>query len=273
MNKQSIPRLIAEIGANHMGDMSIAKAMIDAAADAGADTVKFQSWRAEKLTRDFINYDKTLIRHQQTELSNKQHIELIEYCNKKNLNFLTTCFDYERIDFLRSLDLDEIKVASPDCGSIKMIEKLMKNFPRLIISTGMTLNNEIIKTIDATRGHDVVFLHCISLYPTPPNQVNLSRMDWLKDQGVRVGFSDHTMGAKAAMLAIARGAELIEKHFTLSQQLPGKDQEISGDPSVFEEISDWISLCHKMTGIPNPGLSDKEKELRQIYVGKWGRNN
>jgi N,N'-diacetyllegionaminate synthase len=266
-------RLIAEIGANHMGDMAIAHSMVDAAAKAGADTVKFQSWRPEKLAKDFPNYETTYERHSRTQLTDDQHRELIDYCRDKDVAFLTTCFDTDRAGFLASLGLEEVKVASPDCGSIRMIEELMKHFPRLIISTGMTPDEEVLETIEATRGHDVVFLHCVSLYPTPPEQVNLARMDWLHDQGVRVGFSDHTHGAQAPMLAIARGAEIIEKHFTVSQWLPGKDQQISSEPDVFREIADWIGLCETMTGSEHPGLSDTELQLRDVYVGKWGANN
>jgi sialic acid synthase SpsE len=97
-------------------------------------------------------------------------------------------------------------------------------------------------------------------------------MDWLRDLGVRVGFSDHTHGSQAPMLAIARGAEAIEKHFTVSQWLPGKDQQISSEPEVFREIAEWIKLCDKMTGTARRGLSETEQHLRRMYVGKWGSN-
>ena len=260
-------RLIAEIGANHMGDLNIARAMIDAAAAAGCDTVKFQSWRPEKLAPSFPDYDAAFARHSKTKLSDEGHSELIDYCRSRGIRFLTTCFDIDRIDFLASLGLDEIKVASPDCGS-----RLMSKFPKLIISTGMTHEQDVLRSIEMTRGHDVVFLHCVSLYPTPPDHVNMARMHWLKDQGVRVGFSDHTMGVSAAMMAVAQGAEIIEKHFTLSRQLPGKDQTISGEPSEFRAIADWIANMHVMTGEARPALGKEELRLKDIYVGKWGNN-
>ncbi len=265
-------RLIAEIGANHMGDMNLAKAMVDAAAEAGADTVKFQSWQSGKLRSDFPDYEATRTRHSRTQLSDDAHHDLIAYCASKGVKFLTTCFDIDRVEFLASLGLDEIKVASPDCGSIRMIEKMMKHFPRIIISTGMTDTDDVLRSIEATRGHDVIFLHCVSLYPTLPAQVNLARMEWLRDKGVRVGFSDHTLGAEAPKLAVALGAEVIEKHFTLSRKMPGKDQTISGEPAEFRDIADWIKLVDTMRGVPVPTMSTEERTLQKIYVGKWGSN-
>ena len=266
-------RLIAEIGANHMGDMGLAKAMIDAAHNAGADTVKFQSWRPEALSPSFQGYKEAFARHSKTQLSEEDHHDLIAYCRDKGVHFLTTCFDTDRVDFLADLGLEEIKVASPDCGSIAMIEALMKRFPRLLISTGMTQSADVLQSIECTRGHDVVFLHCVSLYPTPPEQVNLARMDWLKAQGVRVGLSDHSMGSDAANIAIARGAEIVEKHFTLSRNLPGKDQTVSGEPAEFVEISRFLKSFDKILGIQEPELTEEELHLQSVYVGKWGDNN
>lgn len=255
-----------------MGDLALAKAMIDAAADAGCDTVKFQSWRPEKLSRDFPDYDAAFARHSRSQLSDQAHEELIAYCATRGVAFLTTCFDLDRVDFLASLGLQEVKVASPDCASTVMLQRLMARFPRLIVSTGMTDAADVRRTIDMTRGHDVTFLHCVSLYPTPPERVNMARMLWLREQGVPVGFSDHTMGAEAAKYAVALGAAAIEKHFTLSRRLPGKDQAVSGEPHEFREIADWIALVERMRGIADPPLSDEERRLQGLYVGKWGSN-
>lgn len=265
-------RLIAEIGANHLGNMDIAKAMIDAAADAGCDTVKFQSWRPEKLATSFPDYDAAFARHSKTALSDQAHADLVDHCRARGVRFLTTCFDLDRVDFLASLGLDEIKVASPDCASPMLLDRLMARFSRLIISTGMTNEDDVLKTIEMVKGHDVVMLHCVSLYPTPRSSVNLARMHWLRDQRVRAGFSDHTMGVEAAMLAVAQGAAIVEKHFTLSRQLPGKDQTISAEPGEFRAIADWILAVQEMTGEAHPGLSAEERRLQRIYVGKWGSN-
>lgn len=266
-------QIIAEIGANHMGNMSLATSMIDAAKRAGADTVKFQSWHPNALSKNFPDYTEVFKRHERTQLTDQNHYDLIDYCERENIKFLTSCFDISRIDFLAELNLSTIKVASPDCGSIKMIERLMKHFPKLIISTGMADQKTVLSSIEATRGHDVTYLHCVSLYPTPDYQVNLARMDWLKSQGVKVGFSDHSMGTNAAKIAISRGAEIVEKHFTLSRNLPGKDQAISMEPNEIQDICSFANSFTQMIGIEKPQLTDEERTLQSIYVGKWGKND
>ena len=231
--------IIADCSSNHMGNMDIAFEMIKLAAEAGIDTVKFQSWRADNIPKDFPYYDSVYARHYKTQLSDDDHIRLIEHCNDNNINFLTTCFDIDRVDFLASLGISEIKVASPDCVSFNLLDLLMKKFPRLIISTGMSTDEEIESMINHVKGHDVIVLHCVSIYPTPLDKVNLERIEWLKSFGVRVGFSDHSLGTEASMLAIAMGVEIIEKHFTLSRSLPGKDQSMSTEINEFKRIVEW----------------------------------
>lgn len=265
-------KIIADISSNHMGNLDIAKAMVEAAAGAGVDVVKFQSWRAGALRKDFPEYAGTFQRHSLTELSDADHVELLSHCALQGVEFLTTCFDLERVDFLASLGLQCIKVASPDCGSVRLLESLMARFPRLIISTGMTPGDEVKRAIEVTRGHDVVFLHCTSIYPTPPEQMNLERMDWLAGHGVRVGSSDHSLGTDAGLIAIARRAEYLEKHFTLSRSLPGKDQAMSTEPAEFRRLVEFRDTVAIMDGVPNPALSAEEQRLRGIYVGKWGDN-
>lgn len=266
-------RIIADISSNHMGNISIAKAMIDVAGRIGVDTVKFQSWRSECLSTNFMDYETTYARHKSTELSDRDHIDLLQHCNSSGVEFLTTCFDLGRVDFLSELGLNAIKVASPDCTSHKLIKVLMDKFPKLIISTGMTPRSEVLKTINLVRGHDVTFLHCTSVYPTPPSQMNLRRMDWLKDQGVKVGFSDHSIGTVGGKIALARGAEVLEKHFTLSRDLPGKDQAMSTEPREFEELVNFKNEMLEINGSYDADILEEELNIRKIYVGKWGDNS
>ncbi len=264
--------VIADISSNHMGDINIARSMIELASQIGLDCVKFQSWTADSLRKDFNDYDSTYARHKKTQLSDDDHYVLLEHCKQNKIDFLTTCFDISRVDFLASLGLRTIKVASPDCGSVRLLEALMKKFKRLIISTGMTPEGEVKKAIEVTRGHEVVFLHCVSLYPTPFENVNMKRMDWLKKMGVRVGFSDHSSGTAAGKMAIARGAEILEKHYTLSRNLPGKDQSVSMQPEDFQDLVEFARKCQIMDGVETPPLSSEEERMRGIYVGKWGNN-
>lgn len=255
-----------------MGNIELAKAMIRSAAEIRIDTVKFQSWQARKLRNNFPDYDATYARHKKTELSDEDHKRLIKICEEVGVNFLTTCFDTERAEFLASLGLERIKVASPDCANFRLLDVLMDNFKQLIISTGMSTDDEVLQMIEYLRGRDVVILHCVSLYPTPINSVNVSRIFWLREQGVRVGFSDHSLGTEAAKLAIALGAEIVEKHFTLSRHLPGKDQMMSTTLEGFQEIVTWTRLVPEIMGKPHPSLSEEELRLREVYRGKWDDN-
>lgn len=266
------PLIVADVSSNHMGDMALAKAMIEGAAKAGVDVVKFQSWRADSLRKDFPDYAATYARHKKTQLSDEDHHALMEHCKAHGVEFLTTCFDLSRVDFLASLGLKRIKVASPDCGSVTLLKKLMAKFPQLLVSTGMTAEADVRKAVEVTKGHDVVFFHCVSIYPAPLDKTNLARMAWLKGLGVRVGFSDHSLGIQAAQVALARGAEMIEKHYTLSRQLPGKDQAMSTELPEFAALCRFRDELVSMEGVPTPPLSADEERLRGIYVGKWGDN-
>jgi len=267
-------QIIADLSSNHMGDIGLAKIMIQRAAQVGVDIVKVQSWKADQLSKDFKgDYNSTYERHKRTELTDEAHIELITWCEENRIGFLTTCFNLERIDFLASLGLKTIKVASPDCASRTLIRSLMDHFDTIIVSTGMTEASEIKKTIHLLNGHDYIMLHCMSIYPTPLYQCNLNRINWLKKQGVtRVGFSDHSVGTEASLAAMTMGIEIIEKHFTLDRTLPGKDQQMSTTPSEFGKICQWRDLCQQMLGKENPPLTEKEKNLQDIYIGKWGDN-
>ena len=261
-------KIVREVGANHGGDVGLAKEMIAVAADSGCDVVKFQSWQAQRLAPGDPNFE----RHSRAELSDDAHRELIECCQDHGVTFLTTCFDWRRADFLASLGLETIKVASPDCGSIRMLRILRERFPHLIVSTGMTPDADVLAAAAALEGHDFTFLHCVSLYPTPSHKVNLARMDWLRTLAPSVGFSDHTMGTVAPKLAIARGAAYVEKHFTTDRNLPGKDQAVSGLPHEFRELRAYAEEVATMMGEAHPALSEEEERLRGVYIGKWGDN-
>lgn len=257
-----------------MGNIGLAKQMIQKAAAVGVDCIKVQSWQADKLNKYFKgDYKSTYERHKKTELTDEDHFELIDWCKKNNIEFLTTCFDLNRIDFLASLGLKSIKVASSDCASKNLIKKLMAHFETIIVSTGMSTEKEIKDTIKLLGEHDYIMLHCVSLYPTPLNKCNLNRINWLREQGAkRVGFSDHSIGIEASIIAMSMGIEILEKHLTLDRTLPGKDQNMSTTIDEFMKICHWRDLCIKMLGHYNPSLSEEELKVRKIYIGKWGNN-
>ncbi len=261
-------KIILEAGSNHCGDIGIAKEMVKAAARCGADYIKFQSWLAGNLRPGDPNYQ----RHKKAELSDKDHYVLMDACKKYGIKFLTSCFDIKRVDFLAGLGLESIKIPSPEFSSLGMIKLLKKRFKHLILSTGATTEEEIEETAAILKGSNFTFLHCVSIYPLPAEKANLARMNWLRKYTPSVGFSDHSLGVELAKIAIAMGADYLEKHFTIDKTLPGKDQSMSSEPEVIKEIVDYAKYIEKVSGKEKYELYPEENELRKQYVGKWGNN-
>ncbi len=260
--------IIAEISSNHMGDLSVAKEMIRTCAEAGADFVKFQSWQEKTLRPDWPDHDW----YTKTELSDRDHVELIEECRKNNVTFLTTCFDRARIPFLASLGLKYIKVASTDIMSFSMLLEIREKFEHPIVSTGMAKPQEVEMACEILKAGDFSFLHCVSIYPTPIEKLNMGRMDWLKRFTPSVGLSDHSMGIDGARMAVARGAAFVEKHFTLDRNLPGKDHAISIVPEELRELCRFRDTVSKAFSEERVNPFDDELAVRERFVGRWGDN-
>jgi sialic acid synthase SpsE len=266
-------KIIADLTSNHMGNIHIIESMIKCLADQGVDIVKTQSWQADKLRKDISDYQQNYDYYKIHELSDEYHYRIKEMCEEYGIEMLTTCFDLDRIDFLSTLGLKTIKVASPDTASYTLIKRLLDKFERLIISIGATTKEELDKTMEICEGREVVFLHCISIYPCPLNRVNMKRMQYIRDKGFRFGYSDHTLGTEAAKYAICLGAEYVEKHFTLNRYLPGRDQKMSATIDEMSEIVKWSRNVELMSGVSDVFLYDEELKIRENYIGKWGINS
>ncbi len=262
------PLIIAEAATNHNGDINIAKEMIGAAKEAGADMVKFQSWRINTMAWDNPAYEAM----KPKELSDDDHFILIDECRKLNIGFITTCFDVDRAAFLSSLGIDTIKVASTDVGSFRMLKSLREKFNHIILSTGMSFKEEVKQAVDILKTGDFSLLHCMSIYPTPPEKANLARINWLRQFTGNVGYSDHTFGNSAAKIAIAMGASLIEKHFTLKRAPGNIFSNMSALPKDIKEICDFACDYKKMIGDEEPDMSGDEKFAREQFIGRWGDN-
>ncbi len=274
--------IIAEIASSHNGDVELGKAMIRAAAEAGVDCVKFQSWQAKNIALS----DPDKKRYEKLELSDKDHGILKSECEKWQVKFLTTVFDMERIDFLVELGLDTIKVASVDLKHTKLLKALKGKFSHIILSTGMSRPQEVQNAVDVLKGQRITLLHCVSFYPTPIDKVNLGRMLWLKNFCESVGYSDHLAGPEAAKVAIAMGAEYVEKHFTLSRYLPqiGHQTTVQADakpitthmvadePLVFRDICEYAKFVEMAQGQGRMDMWDEEMLVRQKYTGRLGNN-
>ena len=255
-----------------MENMEVIEAMIHCLSEHKIDFIKIQSWQADMLRKDYPDYQSNYNYYKKYQLSDDDHYRVLELCKKYEIQFLTTCFDINRIDFLSSLGINIIKVASPDFGSYRMISILLAKFESLIISAGASTNEELEKTIDLCKDRDVTFLHCVSTYPCPLGEVNMERMLYLRKRGLKVGYSDHTLGTEAGKYAICLGAEYVEKHFTLNRYLPGRDQKMAATIDEMSQLVEWAHLVNSMGGCEEPELSDSQLAFRKNYISKWGDN-
>jgi N-acetylneuraminate synthase len=243
--------VIAEAGVNHNGDLKLARALIDVAVEAGADAVKFQTFRADRLvTPDAPKAEYQLqttgndesqfemLKH--LELSPDAHRELKSYCEERGIVFLSTPFDEEAVDLLDGLGVPAFKISSGDLTNSPLLEHVASKGKPVILSTGMSELSELIEAVSVlnTAGcENPVLLHCVSNYPAQPQEINLRAMQTMRSAfDVPVGFSDHTEGIDVALAAVALGACVIEKHFTLDRTLPGPDHRASLEPGALREL-------------------------------------
>jgi N,N'-diacetyllegionaminate synthase len=282
MNKVII---IAEAGVNHNGDIELAKKLIDVAVEAGVDYVKFQTFKSESLVSKFakkasyqIENTKDAVESQlqmlkKFELSNTQHFELVQYCNNKNISFFSTAFDLESLCFLKELGLNIVKIPSGEITNLPYLRKAAALFKEVIISTGMSSMVEIEEALDVflqagIKKNNITILHCNTEYPTPMSDVNLNAMLAIQKMlGVKVGYSDHTMGIEVPIAAVAMGGTMIEKHFTLDRSLPGPDQLASLEPDELKNMVHSIrniEMAIQGTGIKGPS----ESEIKNISIAR-----
>lgn len=248
MNKVFI---IAEAGVNHNGDINIAKRLIDVACEAHVDAIKFQTFKADKLVcknADKAEYQKRTTNRTESqadmlkkfELDLDAHKELVDYCNKKKIIFLSTPFDMESIDLLEKLNMQVYKIPSGEITNYPYLKKIAGLNKKIILSTGMAYLNEVkqaVEVLNKNGAFDITVLHCTTEYPTPIKDVNLKAMLTMKKElNVEVGYSDHTLGIEVPIAAVAMGASVIEKHFTLDKNMEGPDHKASLDPKELKEM-------------------------------------
>jgi sialic acid synthase SpsE len=247
------PYIIAEIGANHNGDMDLAKKMILSAKDNGADCVKFQSWTPTSLIsrEEYENnqvYNDSKKKHfgslkemvKKYALTNSQHKELKAFCDQNEITFASTPFSIEEAKLLNDLDVPFFKIASMDINNLSFLKEVAAFEKPMILSTGMATLAEIENAVNvckAAGNNQIVLLHCISIYPPEYTDIHLNNISMLQNTfNLPVGFSDHTIGTAIPLASAALGACLIEKHFTLDKELPGWDHEVSADPEELNII-------------------------------------
>jgi len=276
--------IIAEAGVNHNGSLSLAKKMVDAAKSAGADAVKFQTYKTENLVtaecpkaayqKKSGGCEPQFDMLKRLELSRSQFEDLFYYCKKKNIIFLSTPFDQESAEFLYRLGVPAFKISSGDVSNIPFLRKVAGYKRPVILSTGMSTMAEIkdaLRCMTAAGNHAIALLHCTSNYPAKFVDVNLSAMGRLNDTfKVPTGYSDHTLGIEISVAAVAAGAVIIEKHFTLNKKLPGPDQSASIEPMELRNMVRSIRNVEKAVGdgIKRPRNSELEiaKVVRKSLV-------
>ena len=253
--------IIAEAGVNHNGSLKLALQMVDAAADAGADAVKFQTFISEKLvtahaakaTYQVANTGtggSQLEMLRRLELLRQDYDVILDRCASRQILFLSTPFEEESAEFLAAVGVPALKVASGDLNNIPFLEYLgSKNLP-ILLSTGMGTLDEVRAAVRALRGAPgLVLLHCVSSYPAMPAEANLRAIDTMRHAfGLPVGYSDHTEGLEVALASVAVGAAVLEKHFTLGRSLPGPDQKASLEPPELSQLVRSVRLVEMALG-------------------------
>ncbi|MBF0330172.1 MAG: N-acetylneuraminate synthase [Nitrospirae bacterium] len=273
--------IIAEAGVNHNGSMNTALKLIAAALEAGADAVKFQTFKAEKMVSKFApkaDYQKDATRAGESqyemlarlELDAEAHWKLTAECRERGIIFLSTPFDFESIELLDGLGLSIFKIPSGEITNLPYLRKIGKLKKKVILSTGMADMDEIgdalgVLTVAGTKKEDITVLHCNTAYPTPFEDVNLRAMATIRDKfGVKVGYSDHTTGIEVPIAAVALGATVIEKHFTLDKNMPGPDHKASLEPDELKEMVRAIRNIEKSLGTGQKKASASELMNRAI---------
>lgn len=266
-------KIIAEIGVNYNGSMEIAKRMVDEIARCGVDVAKFQTAVPENLVSRFAqkaDYQKETTGGEESQLEMIRKImlpleafaEVKAYCEKAGVEFLSTPFDLESIDYLDSLGMRLWKVPSGEVTNLPYLIKIARTGYPVIMSTGMCTLTEISEAVDVLNHYgagDLTILHCTTEYPAPKDEVNLRAMDTLRETfGVPIGYSDHTEGIEVSLAAVARGATVIEKHFTLDKNMEGPDHKASTEPAEFRQMVQSIRNIERALGQGGKTVSPSE---------------
>lgn len=278
--------IIAEAGVNHNGDMNIAKEMIDIAVEAGVDAVKFQTFKAEELILKNIEkapYQKVTTNHEESqydmlkrlELTKEQTIDLMNYCRQKNIIFLSTPFEKTSLDELDELGVKAFKIAATDITNIQFLEQVAKKKKTIILSAGMCYLEEVRKALEVIYpfNQEVILLQCTANYPIQDSEVNLNVIKTFKEEfPILVGYSDHSQGVGASPYAVAVGAKVIEKHFTLDKHMIGPDHRASITPEELKQLVKDIRRVEKYLGdgMKMPTCSEQmtRKSLQKCLVAK-----
>lgn len=271
--------VIAEAGVNHNGDLNIAKEMVDAAVEFGASAIKFQTFKAEKLaTKEApkAEYQKELSQKEESqldmlkklELSKEETKDIFNYCEKKRIGYFSTPYGFETASILQELGTPAYKIGSSDIDNYPLLKQIAKYGKPVILSSGMSTLGEIVDSLNWLRDggcKEIALLHCVTSYPAKFEDVNLRVLQTFQQAfDVPIGFSDHTLGIAVSLAAVALGAKLIEKHFTLDKNMVGPDHKASLEPEEMKSMIDGIRNIEKSLGSPVKRLLPSEIPIKEV---------
>ena len=262
-------KVIAEIGWNHCGDMDIAKKMIESAQASGANYAKFQPWSTKRLKSGEWDSDGRREIYQKAELSKEDHLKLKSFCENLNIEFLSSAFSVPDAELLVEIGCSAVKIPSFESRNKELIAYCNENFSTIIMSCGTSTFDEIEESVGLINQADLYFMHCVSVYPGEYNEANLPKMNELKKLCNKVGLSDHIEGVESSKIAIGEGAVILEKHFTIDNDLPGRDNKFAILPKQLKDLTDYIKNRSLMLENLGLGFNDKENNSRLNYTGRF----
>ena len=268
-------KIIAEIGWNHMGNMELAEKMISEAKNSGADYAKFQTWSVKNLKSGSWDKDGRREVYEKAQLTHEKHLELINICKKYDINFLTSVFNSNDVEFVSTL-INSVKIPSSEMNNKELIQSIIKYFKPLdnhhiFISTGSSLFSEILNVIEIFKKNNMNFsiLHCVSSYPCPYDKCNLDRINELKKYHTSTGYSGHCQGIFDAIASLEYDIDVIEKHFTIDNELPGRDNKFAILPDDLKFLCDYNKNRNDLKTFVSLDYQESEKDNRENYSGRW----
>ena len=267
-------KIIAEIGWNHMGNINLAKKMIKAAKSSGADICKFQTWSEKNLVNGPWDNDGRRKIYKKAELSINDHKKIINYCKKLKIGFLTSVFNLNDLKRLKKLNLSEMKIPSHEIHNDKLISEVTKNYKTIYISTGASKWKEILrlkKLILNKKNKNIYLMHCVSAYPCLATNINLPRINLLKKikKNINIGYSGHLKGIDDGIASICYGATVVEKHFTINNDLPGRDNKNAILPNDLKTLCAFRDNFLLMKQFKGKNLQKCEYDIFKNYRGRW----
>ena len=262
-------KVIAEIGWNHCGDIDLAKKFVESASKNGATYAKFQTWSTSRLKNGAWDHDGRKEIYEKAELSIEDHQILIKCCEENNISFLSSVFSIPDAQLLIELGCEIVKIPSFESRNHELISFCDNNFKTIIMSTGTSTFDEISESINKINNADLYLMHCVSVYPQDYSEANLPKMKKLMSICEKVGLSDHIEGVESSKVAVGEGAIIIEKHFTIDKNLPGRDNKFAILPEQLKDLTDFIKNRELMFNNLGLGYNEKENDSRINYTGRF----